>query len=71
MGTKKRSREETMTQALRRALEESESLRQVERDTGLKRQSLMKFKRGEQSLRLDLADKLAKYFGLSVVKKRR
>ena len=71
MGARKRSREETMTQALRRALEESESLRQVERDTGLKRQSLMKFKRGEQSLRLDLADKLAKYFGLSVVKKRR
>jgi plasmid maintenance system antidote protein VapI len=40
------------------------SLNQVEQATGLKRQALSKFVRGEQSLRLDLADKLAAYFGI-------
>jgi len=31
----------------------------------------MKFARGEQSIRLDLADRLLECFGLQVVKKRR
>lgn len=54
----------TMTDLLRRSLAEAESLRAVERATGVKRQSMMKFLRGEQSLRLDLADKLAAYFSI-------
>ncbi|MDB5297244.1 MAG: hypothetical protein JWO31_3227 [Phycisphaerales bacterium] len=53
-----------MTELLREALREAKSLRQVERDTGLKRQALAKFMRGEQSLRLDLADALAAHFGI-------
>lgn len=53
-----------MTELLRRCLEEAESLSAVERATGLKRQALAKFMRGEQSLRLDLADKLAAHFGV-------
>lgn len=52
----------TMTELLRDALDKAESLRAVERATGVKRQSMMKFLRGEQSLRLDLADKLAAHF---------
>ena len=52
----------TMTDLLREALAEAESLTKIERATGLKRQALAKFMRGEQSLRLDLADKLAKHF---------
>ena len=56
-----------MTEQLRAALAEAESLRAVERATGLKRQSLAKFMRGEQSLRLDLADRLAEYFEFHVV----
>ena len=56
-----------MTELLRAGLAEAESLRRVERATGLKRQSLAKFMRGEQSLRLDLADKLAEYFELRVL----
>lgn len=36
----------------------------LEQETGVVRQSLMKFVAGEQSLRLDMADKLATYFGL-------
>ena len=60
-----------MTTALRRAIAEGNvSFHEIERQTGLKRQSLMKFAAGEQSLRLDLADKLADYFGLEVVKRK-
>ena len=54
----------TMTELLRKALAEAESLRAVERATGVKRQSMMKFLRGEQSLRLDKADRLAEHFGI-------
>ena len=60
-----------MSELLRAGLAEAESLRAVERATGLKRQSLAKFMRGEQSLRLDLADKLAEYFGIEAKRKRR
>ena len=56
-----------MTELLRDALSKSESLREVERETGIKRQSMMKFIKGEQSLRLDLADALAAHFGIECV----
>ncbi len=59
-----------MTELLTQALRECESLNAVERATGVKRHSLAKFMRGEQSLRLDLADKLAAFFGLELVKHR-
>jgi plasmid maintenance system antidote protein VapI len=58
----------TMTELLRAALTEAPSLREVERQTGVKRQSMMKFLRGEQSLRLDIADRLASYFGILIVR---
>ena len=58
---------DTMTEALREAIAESElSFKALERETGVLRQSLMKFAADEQSLRLDAADKLAKFFGLAV-----
>jgi len=63
----RRKKEPTMTEILRQALSEAESLSAVQRATGLKRQALAKFLRGEQSLRLDLADKLAKHFGVKVI----
>jgi len=60
-----------MTDVLRRAIADSGlSFRALEQETGVLRQSLMKFARGEQSLRLDQADKLAGYFGLQLVKHR-
>ncbi len=60
----------TMTQALRDAINNSElSFAALERETGVTRQSLMKFARGERSLRLDMADRLAEYFGLEVKKR--
>lgn len=61
-----------MTALLRQAIAESGmSFKGIERETGIFRQSLMKFARGEQSLRLDLADKLAAYFGIECRWKRR
>ncbi len=61
----------TMTDLLRQAIAEAESFRSIETATGVKRQSLMKFVRGEQSLRLDLADKLADHFGITSRRSRR
>jgi len=57
-----------MTESLKRAIAESEeSFKGLERATGVKRQSVMRFVRGEQSMRLDLADKLAEHFGLELL----
>jgi hypothetical protein len=36
----------------------------IERDTGVKRSSIQRFVDGRQSIRLDMADRLAAYFGL-------
>jgi plasmid maintenance system antidote protein VapI len=43
----------------------------LERDTGVTRASIMRFVRGDQSLRLDMADRLAAYFGLELRAKRK
>jgi plasmid maintenance system antidote protein VapI len=58
-------RAKPLTSAIKSAISASElSFKALERATGVKRQSLMKFMAGEQSLRLDMADKLAIYFDL-------
>jgi hypothetical protein len=58
--------------ALRRAIRASGmSFKGLERETGVLRQSLMKFARGEQSLRGDAYDKLAVFFGLELRAKRK
>ena len=68
----KRKRRKTMTETLCETIAESElSFKAIERETGVLRQSLMKFARGERSLRLDNADKLADYFGLELKPRRR
>jgi len=61
----------TMTELLRHALAECESLRAVERATGVKNPSLVRFVRGDQSLRLDMADRLAEHFGIECTRKGR
>jgi len=64
------SKYKTMTDTLRTALNEAiasgETFRSIERATGIVRQSLMPFARGECSLRLDKADALAEHFGLEL-----
>lgn len=61
-----------MTVALKKAIAESGMAHiAIERETGVKRQSIMKFMRGERTLRLDIADRLADYFELEVVAKKK
>lgn len=56
-----------ITDVLRDAIARSgTAYRELERVSGVKRQSLMKFVRGEQTLRLDMADRLAAYFGFEL-----
>jgi plasmid maintenance system antidote protein VapI len=43
----------------------------LERETGVTRASIMRFVRGSQSLRLDMADRLAGRFGLELRLKRK
>ena len=61
----------TMTELLKQSLSEVDSLRAVERATGVKNPSLVRFLQGKQSLRLDLADKLAAHFGIESRRKGR
>jgi transcriptional regulator with XRE-family HTH domain len=55
----------TMTELLRAALLEAPSLNAIEKATGVRRQTLASFMRGEQvSIHLASADALAEYFGV-------
>ena len=45
------------------------SYKSLSRDSGVARASIQRFIDGRQSLRLDMADRLADYFGLTLVKK--
>lgn len=53
-----------MTELLREALTDAESLYGVAKATGVEKASLIRFLRGEQSLRLDMADRLAAHLGI-------
>ncbi len=67
----KRKTYRTMSEALREAIADSElSFKTLERETGVLRQSLMKFARGETSLRLDIADTLAEYFEIKIINRK-
>ena len=61
----------TMTDLLREAIAEAKTLEEIEQATGLHRASLRRFRDGESSLRLDLADKLAAYFGIESNRRKR
>lgn len=71
VGMRKITVARSMTGLLREALSEVDSLRAVERATGVKHQSMMKFLAREQSLRLDKADQLAAYFHIESSRSRR
>jgi plasmid maintenance system antidote protein VapI len=64
MATKK-----TISEVLRQAIIDSGlSLLRLAQETGVERASLSRFVAGKRSLRLDMADKLAAYFGLQLAK---
>jgi len=61
-----------MTELIREALADwDEPIRAVARATGLDHASLLRFLRGERSLRLDLADRLAAHLGIESRRVRR
>jgi plasmid maintenance system antidote protein VapI len=61
-----------LLQTIRAAIESGETnYLALERETGLTRASIMRFVAGKQSLRLDMADRLAAYFGLELKRKTR
>lgn len=61
-----------ITNALLKAIAECGlSFKALERESAVKRQNLMSFVRGKQSLRGDLMDKLAVFFGLELRAKRK
>ena len=63
----KQQKMKSMTEILRQAIVESGlPTLTVSNEAGVSRGSLIRFIRGERSLRLDCADKLAAYFGLSL-----
>lgn len=58
-----------ITTALRQAILDSGlPLLRIANETEVQRASLSRFVRGKNSLRLDVADKLAAYFGLQLAK---
>jgi plasmid maintenance system antidote protein VapI len=60
-----------ISDVLRQTIVESGvSYNALQRDTGVTRASIMRFVRGDQSIRLDIADRLAEYFGLTLSKRR-
>jgi hypothetical protein len=64
--------DQPITRALRQAIAGSGlSFKRLEKETGVLRQSLMRFARAEQSLRGDLMDRLAVFFGLELRPKRK
>jgi transcriptional regulator with XRE-family HTH domain len=61
----------TMTDMLKSAIEQSGLTRyRISKETGIDEAALMRFMRGETSLRLDRADVLAEYLGLELVKRK-
>lgn len=69
--TIRRKKSRTMTETLRQAIADSGlAFIEIERQSGVLRQTLMKFARNEQSLRLDMADKLAEFFALELTERK-
>ena len=65
----------TMTDLLRRTILEGieagrTTFKGLGRETGVSRMSIVRFATGRTSIRLDMADKLAAYFGLVLAKRK-
>ena len=59
-----------ISELLRQTIAESGvSYNALQKETGVTRASIMRFVRGDQSLRLDMADRLAAFFDLELRKK--
>jgi plasmid maintenance system antidote protein VapI len=66
----KAQRRSPITDLLKDAIIESGiPYKALERETGVQRSSIQRFVDGRQSIRLDVADRLAAYFGLELIKR--
>jgi plasmid maintenance system antidote protein VapI len=64
------ARASAISDILRRTIIESAvSYLELQRSTRVSRASIMRFVRGERTLRLDMADRLAAYFGLELTER--
>lgn len=63
---KHKSMSEVLQAAVNAAINDGVTFREIERASGVLRQSLMLFARGEQGLQLAKADLLAAYIGLEL-----
>ena len=62
----------TISEALHKAIEDSGlNNLQLARLSGVNRPSIIKFRRGERSLRLDMADRIAKALNLELVERKK
>ena len=68
--SRRSKRTPTMTELLREAIANADTLLGIERATGVHRAALRRFRDGETSLRLDIADKLADYFRIESHRRR-
>ena len=60
-----KSKKTNLSAVLKKAIAESDlTFLMLERETGVRRASIMRFMRGERTLRLDMADRLAAHFGI-------
>jgi plasmid maintenance system antidote protein VapI len=67
-----RTEKSPLTEGLRDAIAKSGmSYYAIERATGVTRPSIIYFMRGEKTIRLNIADRLADYFGLEVRPRRK
>ena len=66
---KKQERPLTLTELLRQALAQVDSVREVARATGTHHATLLRFLREDQTLRLDVADRLAAHFDIEHIRK--
>ncbi len=66
MATQKPEQATTLTQMLQESLQKVDSIRLVAREAGVHHASLLRFLRGERTLRLDKAEALMDYFGIRV-----
>jgi len=68
---KRQARYSTLSEALKEAIAESpESVRSIAAATDLEHSAVSRFVRGITSLRLDLADRLAQYFGIEMTRRK-
>lgn len=69
MASKQKTRTwDSLGEALKVLIRETDNFYRLEKETGVQRGSMMRLVRGERSLQLPFADKLAQYFKLKVIK---